>query len=357
MAIVDPAEEIKNEILKLAQQLDKDRLTMAHRLIASQKITEPTVEFLDMIARNPQYILDHERPSTMVVPKKLRFNHAKETVTIKTALLRGDIAVAEDESDTRVYVTINYPALAKLYPERAKMDRMAKWMDTNFEQRRCPTAVLTYTGLEPLREYMQTLENTLVYFLARYGADGRKLQRDADGVAVMPRVSDAGAVTYLRKVYAKATTYGSFAQYDAQETIPFGVVTRTMLPYFCDLISLHYYKQDPTQRSITFAFPMLDIGKMHFEMEEGDTAHYQRVVKMGDREIVKQDTVTTGEWMRHEMADMLAGPMREMGIISKEFLGEFLSLVDDLRTIIKEGGPFNPRKLSPTHEAFISRLQ
>lgn len=346
-----------NDRQEYLRQFDRLQLAFTDTMNLVNGVKEATPEFLDMIARHPGYIDDHQRPGALAVPKHLRFNHIQDPTVIKTALLRAEVDFNGDDSDTRVYVSIDYPALAKMFPERAKMSRRDKWMDTHFEQRRCPSAILTYTGIEPLFQYMQTLENTLVYFLARYGADGRKLQRDADGAAVMPRVDEVEARTYLKKVYAKAAAYGSFARYDAQETIPFGVVTRTMLPYFCDLISLHYYKQDPTQRSVTFAFPMLDIGKMRFEMEDGETAHYQRVVKIKDREVVRQDTLTTGEWMRHEMADMLAGPMREMGIISKDFLGEFLSLVDDLRTIIKEGGPFNPRKLSPTHEAFISRLQ
>lgn len=357
MGIVDPVDKGWSDIKEFARKLDAEKLTIIHRIAQAKKVKEPSREFLDMLARNPQYVLDHQRPGNMLVPKWLRFTHVKEPVVIKTALLRAELDLADVDSDARVYVSIDYPALRKLFPEKEKMSPRDKWMDTNFEQRRCPSAILTFTGIEPLYQYMQTLENTLVYFLARYGADGRKLQRDAYGVAVMPRVDEIEARAYLKNVYAKATTYGSFARYDAHEPIPFGVVTRTMLPYFCNLISLHYNQDSSEERSTTFAFPMLDIGKMRFEMQDSEAAHYQRVVKIRDREIVKQDSMTTGEWMRHEMADMLPGPMREMGIISKEFLGEFLSLVDDLRTIIKEGGPFNPRKLSPTHEAFISRLQ
>lgn len=350
--------DFQERFREFLRQLDHEKLVISHNIVKASKVKEPTIAFLEMMARNPEYVADHERPGTLVVPKYLRFNHAKNAPVIKTALLRAHIVNGETKTDARAYVEIDYGSLAKLFPERQKMSKRDKWMDTHFEQRRCPTAILTYTGEAPLRRYMETLENVMVYFLARYGADGRRLHRTNDGAAIMPRVMDEGSGTYLKTIYSKAATYGSFARYEPQHKIPFSIVTRNLLPYFCNLIQLHYFHDEATTRATTFAFPILDIGKMRFETNGANRgAHYQRIVTVQGREVIKEDTTTTGEWLRHEMADMLAGPMREMGIIPHDFLGGFFGMVDDMRAIIRDGGPFNPRKLSPTHEAFISRLQ
>lgn len=350
-------DNIQDEIQKFLKQIDRDRLALAHRMNMANKAKEPTIEFLDMLARHPEYVADHQRPGAMVVPKDLKFTHHKNIRVVKTALLRADIFEYEDGSESPAYVSINYPALFRLFPEVREKPWRSKRSTIEFEQHRCPAVLTNAQDDERLTRYMQNVENVLVYFMAKQGMDGRKLYRDADGQAVMPREPGREQNKGLRQVYQKAVTYASFAGHGPDDEISFGAITRTMLPHFCNLIELYFRHDEATKRATTFAFPVLDIGKMRFVNNGRDYgAQYQRVVQVQGREVVRQETVTTGEWLRHEMCEMLAGPMREMEIIPPDFLGKFFTLIDDLRSVMTEAGPFTPDHLSPGHEAVIPRL-
>jgi hypothetical protein len=348
----------QSEIQELIRQWDRDRLTLAHRINIANKAKEPTPEFLDMIARHPEYVADHQRPSSMIVPRDLKFTLHKGMRVIKTALLRADIIEYKDGGESPAYVSINYPALFRLFPEVQDKPWRSKRSTIEFEQHRCPAILSDCRDDDELTHYMQNVENVLVYFMAQNGMDGRKLYRDADGQAVMPREPGVKQNSVLRDVYHKAVTYQSFAGHGASDGISFGVITRNVLPHFCNLIELYFRHDEATRQATTFAFPVLDIGKMRFVNNGPDEgAQYQRVVQVQGRDVVKQETVTTGEWLRHEMCEMLAGPMREMEIIPNDFLGKFFTMVDEIRSVITEAGPFNPHHLSPVHEAVIPRLQ
>ncbi len=348
---------VEDDIRKFFHDLDRDSLAMTHRLITAEKIKQPTIEFLDMIARHPQYVADHERPGVLVVPKDLKFTHAKGIRTVETALLSADIVEYDSGYESPAYVSVNYAALAQLFPELADKPEHSRTLTIEFEQRRCPSTLVNLRDDATLRTYMENVENVLVYFMAKNGMDGRKLYRTADNVAVMPREAGEEQNAYLKSVYHKAVTYESFATHGPQDEISFGIITRRMLPHFCNLIELFYRHDEATQRATMFAFPVLDIGKMRFLNNGADHgAQYQRVTQVHGKDIVKQETVTNGEWLRHEMCEMLAGPMREMEIIPKDFLGRFFNLVDDIRTLVTEAGPFRPQQLSAVHQAFIPRL-
>ncbi len=351
--------DFERNLKEYLHQLDRLNLAFTDTMQLINGIKEPSEEFLHMLARHPEYAADHERPGVLAVPKDLKFTHNAGSSVIKTALLRADIPpYADDSGKHKAYISINYAALSKLFPEIADKPWKSKRLNVEFQQHRCPSLITSFSDPSLLLKRMENIENVLVYFLATNGMKGRILHRTADGAAVMPREINSDNNGYVRDVYHRAVTYESFAAHGANDEISFGQITRTMLPHFCGLIDLYFRRDEATRRATTFAFPVLDIGKMRFENEGPDHgAHYQRVVQVQGREVVKQDSVTTGEWLRHEMAEMLAGPMREMEIIPPDFLPKFFRMVDDLRTIVTEAGPFNPHKLSPTHEAFISRLQ
>ena len=349
-----------DDVQKFLSNLRRDRLALFHRVISSsdRKDKRPSPQFLQMLAEHPEFAKDRERPGTLVVPKHLKFTHRSGNTVLKTALLKADIPHYKNEASNQTpeaYISINYAALAKFFPDMAGKSFRNKRFAVEFEQHRCPSVILKLDNLDSLQAYMEQLENVVVYFLARFGAEKRKLQRTADGELVMPFSPNPENVQTLRNVYKRSLNYRPFAAYGENDQIPFGIVTRNILPSFCRMIDLHYRYEGTTRTCTSFAFPMLEIGVMNFYMANDHTgAQYQRVTKVNGREKIQYDGVTTGDWLRHELYEMLSGPLREMELLREDIMNSFDNMVNEIRSILK-AGPFKPSKLTPAHEALIQR--
>ncbi|MCI5060890.1 MAG: hypothetical protein MRY79_07450 [Alphaproteobacteria bacterium] len=312
---------------------------------------------LQWAAENQDIITDYEKSGILVSPGGIQ--NARNRELIKSTFFIAQTNINEDGSYGDTWLTPNYAAIAKLDPKLQDLSWRFKRLKIQFEQHRTTRILMQFKNQQELQSYMNDLDTVLAYFIGQDGIDNKFLRQTETGLILETKESedDDGEPPTLSHAYKKAMIYHSLASHDADEPVSFGVATRNLLPYLCRLIELHYFYDEKTENTTTFAFPMIDVGNMRFRQNGDGTSRYQRLIRSNKRDLVKVDELLTGKILQNEICEQLTGAMREIGVLPEGFRSKFFGLIQNIRENIKDKNGFNPDALTTAQQALIPKMK
>lgn len=329
-------------------------------------LNEEQERFKKLIEERAKWVeeKDPHLRSDLLPSKRFSRTGNDNRLVIKTGLLKSE-TTREGKKLGQTWIYPNYAAIAKMIPSERNQKTWGRLRTSvDFNQRRAGTLIKTFGSEKSLRRFQNDLENIFICIMAYDGFKNLALRRDGDGELVfVDKQSDKGYVT-LSQSFHQAVVLETYSRFQGDDRVPFGEMTRTILPDFMRRIQLDYRIDSYNNHSTVFDMPSLDVGKMAFRIREDDLllripsiTEYVRL-KGQSRDVSSANSeVITADYMDHKILRFLNDAMAEMGTHDRQFIDDFLGNINKMRETRRALPAFSVHKLSSAHMDIIPRLQ
>lgn len=286
-------------------------------------------------------------------------------IVLKTGFLKSE-TIKNDKELGQSWIYPNYAFIAKIMPDRGTHKTWGRLRTSvDFNQRRAGTLIKSFASEKELRKFQNDLENIFVCVMAYQGFKNLSLKRDGEGQLVLAQSqTESSQDNSLSNAFQNAVLLETYSRFQGNNKVPFGEITRTILPDFMRRIGLHYYIDAADKYSTVFALPMLDIGKMGFRVKEDENnrrkphlSEHIRIPASSKNISAGASELVTADYMDNKILRFLNDAMAELGIHDRKFIDSFMENINRLRDMRRHLPRFTAGNLSSAHMDVIPRLQ